>query len=80
MSAAIPVGALIIWRKLAAAEDLVSLAMRLDREHLVNRAGVDQERRLRGLDVFLYSFATVVSDRVRQSGIEAHKPGDHREP
>ena len=54
MSAAIPVGALISGCKLATAEHLIGLALRLDREHLVNRAGVDQERCLRGREVFLY--------------------------
>ena len=51
--AALPVCALVAGRELAIAEELVRLRLRLKGEHVVNRARVDQERRLRRRQVFL---------------------------
>ena len=53
MRAALPVCALVAGRKLAIAEELVRLRLRLKGEHVVDRARVDQERRLGRRQVFL---------------------------
>lgn len=51
--AAIPVRALVSGRKLAPAEDLVRLRLCLNWKLRVDRARVDEQRRLRGRQVFL---------------------------
>ena len=53
MSAPLPVGALVAGSELAITEELIRLRLRLEGEHVINRARVDQERRLRARQVFL---------------------------
>ena len=53
MLASFPVRALVPGSELAASEDLVGRSLRREREHLVHFAGVDQNRRLGELCVFL---------------------------